>query len=630
MDLLSARRESHQTRNGVTYDIRFGDDGVVVEPNDAFNNMMGGMTAPEQTGEDLFGFTGSDVVDTAKAAGRAVVGGVQDAVTGVVGLADDIGTAIDDKLGGGLGFIDLNNGFNYTRSKPENAIRLDEAFDAGLQELGVKVPQGDSPVEAMARGLVQFGAGMTIAPIRGAGYVNTMLRGGFADALFDPEEGNLSTLLKEFGLDGAVLDFLDSEVDDEASAEQRLTARLKQTIEGAGISLPIDFIVQGFKALRSEEGASEIIRNKLTTVKDRLTQPGEMPTVGSNLGNVADFKAPTEKEPGIIAFHGSKNDFNEFKLENIGSGEGAQAFGYGLYFTDSEDIAKFYKDSTTEVPFDYQLDGRSVNKLYNDALNNENYELAEVLEQVQLHDSPKELAERFSGKNGYSEEIQEFVKNLNNDRLTAVNADGEDVPTGRIYKVELAPKEEDLLDYDASFSEQPKSVQNKLLKAGYKINSDTDGSGSMILEALMTSAARKELAPRDAKLKEINAQLNILSKEIDKYSTSYGVFSDPKGKIAFDKYNGLLDERAKLPSQYFKKGDASKIVSEQLSKVGIPGIKYKANRGTGDRDVSSSDPNNYVIFDDKLISILKKYGIVGPVAVTAKSVASNNDEQEGI
>jgi len=482
----------------------------------------------------------------------------------------------------------------------------------------------------MARGLVQFGAGMTIAPIRGAGYVNTMLRGGFADALFDPEEGNLSTLLKEFGLDGAVLDFLDSEVDDEASAEQRLTARLKQTIEGAGISLPIDFIVQGFKALRSEEGASEIIRNKLTTVKDRLTQPGEMPTVGSNLGNVADFKAPTEKEPGIIAFHGSKNDFNEFKLENIGSGEGAQAFGYGLYFTDSEDIAKFYKDSTTEVPFDYQLDGRSVNKLYNDALNNENYELAEVLEQVQLHDSPKELAERFSGKNGYSEEIQEFVKNLNNDRLTAVNADGEDVPTGRIYKVELAPKEEDLLDYDASFSEQPKSVQNKLLKAGYKINSDTDGSGSMILEALMTSAARKELAPRDAKLKEINAQLNILSKEIDKYSTSYGVFSDPKGKIAFDKYNGLLDERAKLPSQYFKKGDASKIVSEQLSKVGIPGIKYKANRGTGDRDVSSSDPNNYVIFDDKLISILKKYGIVGPVAVTAKSVASNNDEQEGI
>ena len=374
------------------------------------------------------------------------------------------------------------------------------------------------------------------------------------------------------------------------------------------------------------EGSKRVVRE----IGERLNAPGNMPTVGSNLGNVADFKAPTEKEPGIIAFHGSKNDFNEFKLQKIGSGEGAQAFGYGLYFTDSEDIAKFYKDSTTEVPFDYQLDGRSVNKLYNDALNNENYELAEVLEQVQLHESPKELAERFSKENGYSEEIQEFVKNLNYDRLKGVNADGENVPLGRIYKVVLAPKEEDLLDYDASFSEQSKPVQNKLLKAGYKINPDTDGSGSMILDALMTSAARKELAPRDEKLKEINSQLNILSKEIDKYSISYGVFSDPKGKIASDKYNALLDERAKLPSQNFKKGDASKIVSEELSKVGIPGIKYKANRGTGDRDVSSSDPNNYVIFDDKLISIMKKYGIVGPVAVTAQTLSKSNNEQDSV
>lgn len=272
MNLLEARRQSHQTRNAITYDIRFSDDGVVVEPDNTFANMMGGMTAPEQTGEDLFGFTGSDVVDTAKAAGRAVAGGVQDAVTGVVGLADDIGTAIDNKIGG-LGYITMGpDGLEYTREKVENAPRLDELFDAGLEELGVKVPQGDSPVEAMARSLVQFAAGMVAAPIRGAGYVNTMLRGGFADALFDPEEGNLSTLLKEFGLEGAVLDFLDSKVDEEASAEERLTARMKQAIEGAGVGLPIDaypLILQGFKTVKENGGALEIIRNKLLSLKEQ-------------------------------------------------------------------------------------------------------------------------------------------------------------------------------------------------------------------------------------------------------------------------------------------------------------------------------------------------------------------------
>ena len=75
--------------------------------------------------------------------------------------------------------------------------------------------------------------------------------------------------LKEFGLDGAVLDFLDSKVDDEASAAERLTARLTNTFEGALLGLPIEAIVQGFKAVRSDEGAVEIIRNKLATVKEK-------------------------------------------------------------------------------------------------------------------------------------------------------------------------------------------------------------------------------------------------------------------------------------------------------------------------------------------------------------------------
>jgi len=636
MDLLSARRESHQTRNGVTYDIRFGDDGVVVEPNDAFNNMMGGMTAPEQTGEDLFGFTGSDVVDTAKAAGRAVAGGVQDAVTGVVGLADDIGTAIDDKLGGGLGFIDLNNGFNYTRSKPENAIRLDEAFDAGLQELGVKVPQGDSPVEAMARGLVQFGAGMTIAPIRGAGYVNTMLRGGFADALFDPEEGNLSTLLKEFGLDGAVLDFLDSEVDDEASAEQRLTARLKQTIEGAGISLPIDFIVQGFKALRSEEGASEIIRNKLSTVKDRLTQPGEMPTVGSNLGNIADLrkqaniqrfgydpddpvanvKAPTEKEPGIIAFHGSGADFNEFRLDMVNTGEGAQAYGYGLYFTDSEDIANFYRQSVGggtglenfaigdlelvrsgefrdyspgATPFGRDRRYRRVQDL-----TAKDYAQASLIEDIFVNEwrlfneiKTSGAGSRYEPKKGT--ELKNELLSIMNDTLKSkdpIDQPGEveyltnlinsvasnekqikfdTVEYGKTYQVALEPKPDELVDYDLSLNEQSENI-------------------------------RKALQP---------------------FYEKYGVANTADFGTLLESVKSMRT----IPDDAF---------SEELVKQGIKGVKYRAAGSRGANVTDEAAKLNYVIFDDKLISIMKKYGIVGPVAVTAKSVASNNDEQEGI
>ena len=47
--------------------------------------------------------------------------------------------------------------------------------------------------------------------------------------------------------------------------------------------------------------------------------------------------------------------------------------------------------------------------------------------------------------------------------------------------------------------------------------------------------------------------------------------------------------------------------AQKLSDAGIPGIKYldQGSRGTG------AGTSNYVVFNDKLIDILKKYGLAG-------------------
>ena len=54
-----------------------------------------------------------------------------------------------------------------------------------------------------------------------------------------------------------------------------------------------------------------------------------------------------------------------------------------------------------------------------------------------------------------------------------------------------------------------------------------------------------------------------------------------------------------------------------LNKHGIKGIKYKANQGVGARNVPETGKSNFVIFDENLINILAKYGIVGSVGITA-------------
>ena len=50
-------------------------------------------------------------------------------------------------------------------------------------------------------------------------------------------------------------------------------------------------------------------------------------------------------------YHGSPYDFNKFTTKEVGSGEGNQSFGWGLYFTDVKDIAKRYALSPNENSF---------------------------------------------------------------------------------------------------------------------------------------------------------------------------------------------------------------------------------------------------------------------------------------
>ena len=48
--------------------------------------------------------------------------------------------------------------------------------------------------------------------------------------------------------------------------------------------------------------------------------------------------------PVIRAYHGSPHDFDRFDASKIGTGEGRQAYGHGLYFAGNEDVSKHYRD----------------------------------------------------------------------------------------------------------------------------------------------------------------------------------------------------------------------------------------------------------------------------------------------
>jgi len=102
---------------------------------------------------------GQKAADLAASTGRVVAGGIQDTVAGLAGTADDIGEALPN-----LGYFYMGpDGLEYSREKKEGHLRADKAFENGLANLGVKVPEGDGPIESLARGLMMFASGMAIA-----------------------------------------------------------------------------------------------------------------------------------------------------------------------------------------------------------------------------------------------------------------------------------------------------------------------------------------------------------------------------------------------------------------------------------------------------------------------------------
>lgn len=52
---------------------------------------------------------------------------------------------------------------------------------------------------------------------------------------------------------------------------------------------------------------------------------------------------------GLRLYHGSPHDFDKFSMDKIGTGEGAQAYGHGLYFADNETVARTYRDKVSAM-----------------------------------------------------------------------------------------------------------------------------------------------------------------------------------------------------------------------------------------------------------------------------------------
>ena len=335
-----------------------------------------------------------------------------------------------------------------------------------------------------------------------------------------------------------------------------------------------------------------------------------------------EAKAPTPK-PKITAYHGSPHDFSEFKFEKIGTGEGHQAFGHGLYFTDSEDIAKFYKqklegdiyktsDGKIFDPHKMRDDGNRVIQNLNvrAALSKNKGDVNKAIERAE------EVINHWTPGNnplvdGYEdmEDLQGKILEMTRQDLSLLKdikaSGGLEKKIGKVYKVDIKTVTDDLIDYDKPLGQQNKNIKKILDK--------------MKSEVTVEDAINYGLDPNDPGSNLFlyvnkNSSKETIEKEAIK-QTQKVLFSKDQEVVRF------LNDWAVL------RGEQSSAET-LLAKYGAKGIKYKANQGVGARNVPETGKNNYVIFDPKIINILAKYGIVGAVGVSAVNKVAQQPEQQ--
>ena len=273
-------------------------------------------------------------------------------------------------------------------------------------------------------------------------------------------------------------------------------------------------------------------------------------------------------EAKIKAYHGSPYEFDRFDDEAIGTGEGAQAYGFGHYLAEREVTAKSYRDalSATLVVLE---DGTEIK--YGKHLDNIKETLKAKfpqIEDIQAHQIAKSTiddnlvpgdVEGFSRVSIYDK--QGFLKyEYDGEKvfLEAIKANKKARDfKGYMYEAAIDAADEDLLDYDAPLSQQSEKIQKIFPPENYP----ETFVGRSLYDFIAGSA-------------------------------------------------GIGGNRRYGPDGMRQ---SAKQTSARLKELGIKGIKY-ADAQTRFKKDPADRTKNYVIFDPAIIEITKRYGIGIPAA----------------
>ena len=232
--------------------------------------------------------------------------------------------------------------------------------------------------------------------------------------------------------------------------------------------------------------------------------------------------------PLMTLYHGSPHMFNKFDMSKIGTGEGNQAYGYGLYMAENPGVAGSYASMSHK-----QIVESAADVLKRQAADEELSVLKRKSDAMTLSDLYEDMP---LPKKEY-EELQVKISNLESKRAAKI-LEEEKKRAGNLYQVDLPDEHiEKMLDWDKKFEQQPKSVQKtlrKLFPQSYLDDLSDSWNQTIELEG-MTGSELHQMVKR----------------------------------------SGVDDRMPRLDEEYLRPLEDDERAALFLKREGVPGVKYR-------------------------------------------------------
>ncbi len=338
--------------------------------------------------------------------------------------------------------------------------------------------------------------------------------------------------------------------------------------EGRGRELELGF---------APSSASE--NKRLQTARFKPVDP-RTPTLSFDNGDT--LTAPT-LFAATVAYHDTPHEVDEFRTDKIGTSEGAQAYGWGLYFAKNKDTAETYRRDLGGV---VKVDGKTIMR--------DNQKIGSTGDTT-LDDLLMAFGGNIDPAIAWAKDgLDEWIP-----KLEALRGRVEQSNKGNLYTVDLLPDESDFLAWDKPLSEQSAIVEKMRLSSEQSVQRFISDNMQFF-----PRSSGKDL------ISKMNVSFDGGAKAASEHLASLGIpgikFLD-QGSRTIGPFRG--DSAHTAAAESFKAaGTPHKQALEGMVKAYRSSPRSELQQAINHVYGVAEGTHNYVLFDDKDIRITHRNG----------------------